>query len=276
MPSPRRRWSAALVAMPAVLVPLIEVPLVIWARSTFLALNPDYVDDPPTISRAINDPAVGVLFSNLILVITALLMLVVPVIVWSYALAIARVAPGGARRNGMHVLLLLFLLFQLAASTGMVLTTQFTFDTDHHMHMVGSYIFFFFQALAIVVAATLCRMLHRGKAELGIADAEWQFRPFMHRVRFRFAMLIVGLVAFYGVLFVAKDHALPFGAYMVQVLYTQCEVIVIGCYVLFLGTYAVDIYDSVQHGRLKRRLAAPAPPAVEAGKPTGRPPISHA
>ena len=101
----------------------------------------------------------------------------------------------------------------------------------------------------------------------GIADAEWQFLPVMHRVRFRFAMVILALVVAYGILFVLKDHALPVSAYVVQVAYTQCEVIVIACYVLFLGSYGIDINDMVRRGKLPLRAApalAATPPAKEA------------
>ena len=45
------------------------------------------------------------------------------------------------------------------------------------------------------------------------------------------------------------------GDYIVQVAYTQCEVIVIACYVLFLGSYAVDIHHMVRHDTL--RLGGP-------------------
>jgi hypothetical protein len=62
-------------------------------------------------------------------------------------------------------------------------------------------------------------------------------------------------VVLYGVLFVLKDHALPISDYIVQVAYTQCEVIVIACYVLFLGSYAVDIHHMVRHDTL--RLGGP-------------------
>ena len=54
----------------------------------FLAKHPDYLDDPPTISRAINDPAVGVPFADLILVITAL----IPVIGYEEAAKLAKKA----------------------------------------------------------------------------------------------------------------------------------------------------------------------------------------
>ena len=250
-----RKRAAVLLAVPALMVPAIEIPLVMWARSRFVELNPDYINDPPTISRSINDPTVGAPFADFILLITALILMVTPVLIWSYALAISRLTLSRRRRILMYALLGLVFIFQAAASKGMVLTTQFTFAIDHDMHMLGSYAFFVFQALTIFIAGLLCRMLFNEQQRHGIADVDWQFRPSMHRLRFRFAMLIMGLVVLYGVLFVLKDHSLPISDYIVQVAYTQCEVIVIACYVLFLGSYAVDIHHMVRHDTL--RLGGP-------------------
>jgi hypothetical protein len=261
-----RKRAAVLLAVPALMVPAIEIPLVLWARSKFVELNPDYLNDPPTISRSINDPIVGAPFADFILLITALILMVMPVLIWSYALAISRLTLSRPRRVLMYVLLGMLFIFQIIASTGMVLTTQFTFAIDHDMHMLGSYTFFAFQALTIFIAGLLCRTLFDEQQRHGIADVDWQFRPPMHRFRFRFAMLIMALVVLYGVLFVLKDHTLPISDYIVQVAYTQCEVIVIACYVLFLGSYAVDIHHMVRHDTL--RLGGPQDAQkVAAGKP---------
>jgi len=250
-----RKRAAALIALPAFLVPVIEIPLVLWARSSFIALHPDYLDDPPTISRSINDPAVGGPFANLILLITALILMVTPLLVWAYLKAISQPTMSRPKRFFLYGMVLLLLVLQVAASAGMVLTTQFTFAINRDMHMMGSYIFFIFQGVAILLAGVLCRLLHGEQLRQGIPDGDWPFRPFMHRFRFRFAMVIVGLVVLYGILFVLKDHDLPINRYAVQVIYTQCEVIVIACYVLFLGSYAIDINDMVRSGKLSSRNA---------------------
>ena len=266
MPLMNRKYAAVLLAVPALMVPAIEIPLVMWARSKFVELHPDYLNDPPTISRSINDPTVGAPFADLILLITALILMVTPVLIWSYVLAISRLTLSRRRRVLMFVLLGLIFVFQVTASMGMVLTTQFTFAIDHGMHMLGSYVFFAFQAFTILIAGSLCRMLFSEQQRHGIADTDWQFRPPMHRFRFRFAMLIMGLVIVYGVLFVLKDLTLPISDYVVQVAYTQCEVIVIACYVLFLGSYAVDIHHMVRHDTLRLGGSQAAQEAA-AGKP---------
>lgn len=263
-----RKHAALLFALPALLVPVIEIPLVLWARATFLAANPQYLDDPPTISRAINDPSVGLPFADMILVITAMIMLALPTMLLSYAYAISRLNLGSGRRGMMYLLLFLIFAFQVTASAGMVLTTQYSFDTGHDLHMLGSYVFFSFQAITSLVAATLCRMLLHQQQKHAIPDAEWHFRPGMHRFRFRFALVIVGLAALFGILYVAKDHEWPIDPYVIQVIYTQTEVILIATFVLFFGSYAVDIYHMIRHDKLRpgalRRKAAESDPTMPA------------
>lgn len=246
-----RKYVALIFALPAVLVPVIEIPLVLWARSTFISLHPAYYVDPPTISRSINDPLVGSFFAKLILVITGLIAITLPMLTAAYVRAISQLDATRARRVGMYVNLLFVLLFQFIASAGMVMTTQFTFAIDRNKHMLGSYIFFISQAVTILLAANLCRMLHGEKLKHGIPDDDWQFPAAMHRFRVKFALVIAGLAVTYGVLFKVKDLKLPVGAYDVQVAYTQCEVIVIACFVLFIGSYAVDIFYMVRHDKLR-------------------------
>lgn len=255
MPLLTRSRVAMLFAVPAILVPGIQIPLMIWARHAFIARHPDYLDNPPTISRAISDPVVGGPFADLILVITALTILVVPLIVWAYLLAILRLPLSRCARLFMVGLLAIILACQFAASSGMILTTQYTLSNNTDMHMLGSYLFFAFQALTILLAATLCRMLLHQQQKLSVLEQSWPFRPGMRRFRFHFALVIICLTVIYGVLFVIKDWTLPISVYAIRIAYTQCEVLVISSFVLFLGSYAVDIRDMVQRDILRPSLS---------------------
>jgi len=250
MPLLTRRRAAMVLALPAFLVPAIEIPLMLWARHAFLSENAANPDDPPTISLAISDPAIGGIFANIILVIAALILMALPMILWAYLSAIDRLPLTRGRKLLMQGLLAFFFLGQLTASSGMVLTTQYTFSNGHDLHMLGSYIFFASQALALLAAAILCRMLLHHQQEAGIGAEVWPFRPGMHRFRFRFAWLMVFLAVCFGVLFVIKDWPLPVSVDVVQILYTQSEVLVIASYVLFFGSYSIDILDMVQQGKL--------------------------
>lgn len=262
MPRLRGYPAGIILAMPAFLVPALEIPLVLWARHAFLATNPDYMDDPPTISLAISDPAIGDIFANVILVIAALVMLAMPMILWCYLSAIGCLPVSRGRRRVMQSLLAVFLIGQITASSGMVLTTQYTFSNGHDLHMLGSYIFFPAQALALLAAALLCRMLLHQQKSYGIGADAWSFRPGTHRFRFGFAFPMVFIAVCFGILFVIKDWNLPLPGYAVQVLFTQSEVLVIACYVVFFGSYSLDILHMVQ-----RRVLYPPAGARAAAPP---------
>lgn len=265
MPLLTRRRAAMVLALPAFLVPAIEIPLVLWARHAFLSANGETLEDPATISLAISDPAIGGIFANIILVIAALVLTAMPVIVWAYLAAIARLPASAGRRHVMWALLGFFCIGQIVATAGLVLTTQYTFSNGHDLHMLGSYIFFPAQALALLAAAVLCRMLLGRQQAFGIGAEAWPFRPGMHRFRFRFALVMIFFAVSFGVLFVIKDWPLPLHPETVHLLYTQSEVLVVICYLLFFGSYSLDILEMVREGRLHPRLGSPEPPAAVAG-----------
>lgn len=247
---------ALLCALPAALVPVIEVPLVLWARHGFLLRHPDYADDPPTISRAISDPAIGAPFAIFILAITALIAIALPFIVWAYLSSIARMPMRRAARAAMYLLVILTCAGQATASYGMVLTSQYTFAINRDLHMLGSYLFFAAQAATILLAAVMCRILLHLQQKHRVPEEDYLFRTAMHRFRFRFAWVIVLLAVLYGVLFFIKDLTLPVSRYDIQIVYTQCEVVVISAFVLFLGSYAIDIFGMAQRGLIGRPRSA--------------------
>ncbi len=259
MPLLTRRRAAMALALPAFLVPAIEIPLMLWARHAFLATSDDSLEDPPTISLAISDPAIGGIFADVILVVAALTLMALPMILLVYLTAIDRLPVSHGLRRLMWALLGFFFIGQLTASAGMVLTTQYTFSNGHDLHMLGSYIFFPAQALALLAAAILCRILLHQQQQFAIGAEAWPFRAGMHSFRFRFSFLMVFLAVVFGMLFAIKEWPLPVPSAVVMIIYTQSEVLVVACYVLFFGSYALDILEMVHHGKLHPKLAAPPP-----------------
>lgn len=263
-----RAAAAILAAAPAALVPAIEIPLVLWTRREFIVHHPDYADDPPTISRAISDPVIGSTFGDMILLITALIAAAAPLILAAYWLTFARAPLDRSGRAAAYVAVATLGMLQFAASAGMVLTTQFTFATNHDLHMLGSYIFFAFQAAAILLATAMCSTILRLRKTHGLPSSHFYLMPRMQRIRIRLGLAVVGLSAAYGVLFAIKDWPLPASRYAVQIIYTQCEVLTIASFVLFLGSYAVDIHAMVRRGPLRSGTHWPAGAALAAAADT--------
>ena len=126
-------------------------------------------------------------------------------------------------------------LSEVAALIGLNMLTTNTFSVNGDLHMLGSYIFFAAQILAIAIGAVLCRSL------VNRAPDGW-LMPSMQRLRFPMGMAVLALTLVYLGLFVGKDHNSLFPQYTVQLIYVQCEVLVISCFMLFLATYGVDLW----------------------------------
>lgn len=222
-------------AAAAFLVPVVQIPALVWARETFLDLHPGYADDPPTISRALSEPLVGGPFHNMIILVTVLLAVAVPFIIVSYWQSASRARIGVLRRGLIRVGIGLALVSQITAVVGMNMLTVNSLGSENGLHMLGSYIFFASQVVAIAIAATLCRSL------VGHAAGSWLL-PSMQRFRFPMGMAVLGLTLVYLGLFIGKDHNSLFPEYAVQVVYVQCEVLVISAFMLFLATYGIDLW----------------------------------
>ncbi len=233
--------------MAAFLVPVLQIPALIWARETFLDLHPDYLADPPTISRAISEPLVSLPFHNMILLVTVLIAVAVPFIILSYWQSAARAPIAGFRRGLIRLGIALAGITQIAALVGLNMLTSNSLTSDNHLHMLGSYIFFAGQVVTIVIGAVLCRSL------LGGSPNGWLL-PSMQRFRFPMGMAVMALTLIYLALFVGKDHNSLFPQYAVQLVYVQCEVLVISSFMLFLASYGVDLWA---RGRLSSRVRAP-------------------
>lgn len=235
--------TALLLTVPSVLVPVVGCPLVLWARWEFLRLHPSYLSHPPTISRAISDPRIGEPFANAVLLIAALISVAYVIIVREYALSVASLPVTRTVKIAMYAIVAAIAATQALACTGMVLTSEYTFANDNNLHMLGSYIFFSAQAISILLAGTLCHTISLVQSRYGVSDQSSSTRRTMQHLRFRMGLGIVLLTAVYGLLFMIKDCALPLSPYVIRIAYTQCEVLTVICYALFLSSYAVDTYS---------------------------------
>lgn len=246
-----RAWVFRLAAVAAVIVPVVLIPALVWTRETFLALNPSYVLDPPTISRAISDPRVGEPFGWLILLITVLLCFAVPLILISYWQSASKLRHSSRARWMLRLGVMAAALSEVAALVGLNILTTNTFAVDGDLHMLGSYIFFAAQVLVIAIGAMLCRSLVNRAAD------GW-LMPSMQRLRFPMGMAVLALTLVYLGLFVGKDHNTLFPQYAVQLVYVQCEVLVLSCFMLFLATYGVDLW-ALGKPRSQAELPGPLP-----------------
>lgn len=266
-PSPDRSSSASdrlrlhrllhLPALGVVLVPAIVVPSILWARIAFHHRHPDA--DPSiylTISRAISDPAVGEPFAFWVTLAAVLLWPATHLLFWMFVVRHpAREAIGTARDRLARALFAAMSIAMTMTCVGMVILSRWRLGGslyDHDMHMVGSYVFFAGQASAIFVVA----LYHAVIAPAPHPSDATAFFPVRWRARVGFA--VVGLAAFYGVIFHVKS--LDFGAasHWVVAAYVELETILIIVFLVYLALFYVDVARFL-HERGRRA----APPSIE-------------
>lgn len=241
--------------VPLAVVPGSAIVMMVWARHEFYQRHPEYVQESaPTISRAITDPVIGEPFALTILAVTAVIFTALVFLSRPFRITSAQILPAQAR--GSSLLHWVMYVSQVLGSSGMVLCTQYTFRNGHDLHMLGSYLFFIFQMLAIALNGIVCARIMRawdGKhwPEGGLSLAATRFRGW-------FSKVVVAAALVYFVLFAIKRADLPVSEYTIYYVYTVQEIIAISAFILYLMTYSLDAY------RLGVRVARARLAAVDA------------
>lgn len=237
------RLAGLAVSLPIALVPASAIVMMVWARQAFYQRHPDYVQhSAPTISRAISDPAIGAPFALTILAVTTVILVALVFITRAFQATIAHVwrdDPVRLRRN--QALLPLVIGLQVVGSGGMVLCTQYTFSNGHDLHMLGSYLFFVAQVLAIGLNGLMCARLVSDDDGAG----DWPHLGLSRRAtafRIGFAKVVVAVTFLYFVLFGIKGVDLPVPEYTVYYVYTVQEIVAISAFILYLMTYSLDVH----------------------------------
>jgi len=223
-----------------------------YARSAFIARNPAYVaEQPPTISRAISDPFVGVPFAFWITVSAVLLVLGVLALTLVYV-RLARVVPfeTEAQRRTLVGAVFAVLIAQGFASVGMYMLSNFRFPDDNGWHMIGSYIFFVAEALVIVGGIVACSALLRSRVSTDMLETLGFARRPVILFRKWAGVLSVGLTVFYILLFKAKDIDFGEANTAIYATYVLVEPMVISSFLLFLALFQVDLWAMIRSRRI--------------------------
>jgi len=250
MKAGRLDWLGRLALLALVLNGFAILTVNFWiytARWDFIVRNPDY-HKPPTISRAISDPAIGAPFS--VWVTLSGIFLVVGVgILGLHFMRVVRLIeqPSRYQRLAGSVLIPAVFVLQGVSAVGMHLLSTYRFPESRDMHMIGSYTFFVAQALLVVLFTFYNHALLRDRAglarlaSLGVLSARWV------RARFYTGLVSIGLVVLYFALFKAKDMYEYPEAPLLYLAYVTTEPMVISSFLLVLGLCHVDLH------RVRRR-----------------------
>ncbi|MCC4246879.1 hypothetical protein [Stappia indica] len=240
------RLAGLAASLPVVLIPGSAIYMMVWARWTFYERHPDYIQQSaPTVSRAITDPYIGDPFAAAIVAVAVVIALAAVPIAYAYYGAIsARAGHMPKVAASLRRMMALFLVMQALGTTGMVICTQITFRHDHDLHMLGSYLFFVFQALAILMSGIITTRLMR----LPDTGRPSYLRLGSRYTRFRRAasFFTAGLAGLYVALFLVKGMDLPVTEYTIYYIYTVQEIVTISAYITQVMLYAPEIYRIVR------------------------------
>jgi len=256
-------WPAWLPALALALNGFAIVTVGYWilrARALFIATHPDYVDRrPPTISRAISDPAIGDPFSVWITLAGALLVLGVWVNVRFYLrLTGGLAALGSPMARVFRLGAPLIRALQAVAGVGMHILSVYRFPDHNGIHMLGSVLFFGAQAGVILVAAMIYSRFLRDPGALGWAESQGHIAARTVRFRARAGWAVMALTVFYVALFLAKDFEL--GAFYMPLYrtYTTVEPILILAFLGFLALVQGDLWRVLRVLRAQRASSCAA------------------
>lgn len=232
----------------AILAPMTFVIIVVnyWiyrVRADFIDRHPLIAArKPPTISRAISDPAIGEPFAFWISLSAILLVAAfIPIcrLYWRSGIAMATTEPktGAILKLGAAALL----AGQFITAIGMVILSHYTFPDFHREHMIGSFIFFIGQSVSIGLVGCMCWRIAFGKAARRILPRSQTLDPTVSRIRAPLALAVVGAALLYLLLFVLKGLDLPFSGAIYQA-YVILEPALISLFLAVLSTFYPDIF----------------------------------
>ena len=207
---PRRMaWLApmelAALALNGFVIVVVNV-FIYRARALYIERHGVVDQRPPTISRAISDPFIGEPFAAWITASAICLTAGVAILALRHARIPQMVThPRMPFRIAMLAFPPALAALQAVSSIGMYTLSVYRFPFANEMHMAGSYVFFFAQAVVVILCTAFnLALLADKRSREELAAQQLILLPWL-RIRCLVGLLSVALVLVYGILFKAKD-----------------------------------------------------------------------
>lgn len=221
------------------------------ARWQFAAFYPEKTSERPyTISESIGDPRIGEPFADWMLLCAPILFVGVVLLCLS-ALRELR-AHGSDPKMARRITLLtwMLLVLQAVACVGLVILSQYRFPHFRDEHMLGSYLFFFSQAIVVVLG----EMMSRSYAKL--APEGRVLSPRYAAWRRNYVWVPIALGVSYLAFFLGKGYAPDGLRYVVYAFYTNLELLLLSSFLLYVMTFAPDMWRTWRVSRGADYLSA--------------------
>ena len=226
---------ASLLVAPLLLQPALVIASVLWARYESVVRHPDLAAaNPPTISRAIVDPAIGDPFAILMLVCFVMLLYSL----WRIGGALYR--PTQPPR--VKALLMVFISCETVAAAGMVVLSQYTGAVSDSLHQLGSYMLFFGHGIGIPLSGIFVA-IDRTSIDASLAGTAGRPPlPYYSRLHPRLA-LGVGLcaLAFCGLYF-GWEQVKRIDNYSARVVFSMVELVLLIVFEGYAASFAPPMF----------------------------------
>lgn len=209
---------------------ILPTGAILWAHAENYETNEQaYVQQPPTVSRALTNPIVGEPFALIMLVGSVLLLISIVQLAVAFTKLLKDYPKADTGFN--RVLVLFCIVCEVPAILGMVILSQYRGDAHRVAHDTGSYMLFFGHTFAILTCGIVVRRLLRvagPQNDPRLAALAGQPR---HAAWVAVASVAFGL-AYFGNKFITSSY--DFAEHLAV---TITEMIVLFAFLSFLGRF---------------------------------------
>jgi hypothetical protein len=244
---------------PLLLAPAIAILAMFWARAESIRLHPDQAAwNPPTVSRAIADPAIGDPFALWMILVATL-----------QAFAILRIAQAAYRTTlspfparyglSMFAMFAAVLVAEGVAVAGVIVLSQYTGSVSDYWHQAGSYMMFIGNGSAIFLCGLFAALDQAERASSPPREiaVPLPYHPYIH-TRFAWVISVVGVLFGY-LYFHGFDYWTQYYDYAFRIVFVVCELVLLIASLIYLSSFVLTMYRHELYLLMRR---APAPEAA--------------
>lgn len=246
LPAQLSRRALAIIALLWV-APVFLIGSFLWIQWKVVVLHPGVIGYwHPTLSKSLNDPAIGGPFNVLLIFITPFLLFSIWMASRYYWAFCSHVGASRGHTIFWRGCVVIILILQVVAAIGMLMVAYFPSSTHPLAHVTGSYMLFFGHATSILLSGFFSRQM--GRLDDRALNPFW---PKREQRRWRFSLWVVAIAAIYPFLFYAPNISAIFDFYEFSVVVSAVEVVAISAFLVYLLNFTPEL---LRFDRLKRGL----------------------
>lgn len=217
--------------------PIVTLGAVVWCQVTNIILRPEaYVEAPPTISRAIVDPAIGEPFAVMMIVAAVFLSIGIALV---YRKLFDVVLQQPKPRTEVLTLWGLAVMCEYVAVVGMIIISQYRGEEWSQIHNFGSYLLFSGHGLGIALSGYLVKRIIKEQTKHGDLHVCALLKPLP-----RAAFWVGGFSIIYAAIYFTGKHLSDDYFFWQRLLQCLCEIFLLATFLRFLTRFLPFLLDT--------------------------------